>query len=81
MGIILSFSEGKTWPKWNALFFAICGLVYSYIYSYSILGTILLVGFSAFCGYAIIGVAIVGLALGIMFLMVWLFVTIAGWLT
>ncbi len=77
--MMLSFSEGKTWPKWNALFFAICALVYSYMYSYSILGTIFLVGLSAFCGYAIIGIAVVGIALGFLFLLVYLFATIAGW--
>lgn len=76
--MMLSFSEGKTWPKWNALFFAVCAIVYSYIHSYSILGSVLLVGFSAFCGYAIIGIALVGLALFFMFLLVWLFASIAG---
>ncbi|MGH1403569.1 MAG: hypothetical protein ACRBDL_04950 [Alphaproteobacteria bacterium] len=78
--MMLSFSEGKTWPKWNALFFAVCALIYCYMHSYSILGSVLTVGFSAFCGYAIIGIAVVGVALGIMFLMIYLFATIAGWL-
>lgn len=77
--MMLSFSAGKIWPRWNALLFAICGLIYAYMHSYSILGTIVTVGLAAFCGYAIIGIAVVGLALGVLFLMVYLFATIAGW--
>ncbi len=78
--MLLSFSEGKTWPKWNAVFFVICTLIYCYFNSYSILATILLTGIAAFCGYAIIGLAIVSLVLGISAVCIYCLVQILEWI-
>ncbi|MGH1376235.1 MAG: hypothetical protein ACRBCK_07795 [Alphaproteobacteria bacterium] len=78
--MLISFSAGKTWPKWNALFFAVCTLVYCYINSYSILATILFTGIAAFCGYAIIGLAIVALILGFVGVGAFCFVQLISWL-
>ncbi len=62
--LLLGFSAGKTWPKWNALFFSICTIIYCYLNAYSILQIILFTGIAAFCGYAIIGIALVSAILG-----------------
>ena len=78
--MLIGFSAGKTWPKWNALFFALCTLIYCYLNAYSILAIILFTGIAAFCGYAIIGISILSLILGCIGVCVYLLVQLIGWI-
>ncbi len=78
--LLTCYSKGKTWPKWNAVFFALITVVYCFFNSYSILLTLLFTGIAAFCGYAIIGIAVVSAILLGVVIATYLLVQLINWI-